>query len=186
MSMSQDTLWAQTRAVAAPIQVTLPSSTTPTVMLFSPSTTPELLITGSTGISRPLGDPAKIAQYLAGDQETRLRRRLESDVKSLFALYNYGLLHRRVRLRWGFLNDDLGVAWAEPGDPSLHDVLKEGQASRREIEIVYGSAPGWSDPWSRSIRARILSLDFTYVTVESSEKKWTIPRDEIQAIRVVE
>ena len=128
--------------------------------------TPELLITGSTGISRPLGDPAKIAEYLAGDQRTKLRRRLESDVKSLFAFYNYGLLHRRVRLRWGFLDEDLGVDWAQPGDPSLHGVLEEWQASGQEVEIVYGSAPGWSDPWSRSVRVRILSFDFMMVTVQ--------------------
>jgi hypothetical protein len=147
--------------------------------------TPELLITGSTGISRPLGDPAKIAQYLAGDQETKLRRRLESDVKSLLAFYNYGLLHRRVRLRWGFLDEDLGVDWAQPGDPSLHGVLEERQASRQEAEIVYGSAPGWSDPWSRFVRVKILSFDFMSVRVESNERTWTIPRDEIQAIRVV-
>ncbi len=147
--------------------------------------TPELLITGSTGINRPLGDPAKIAQYLAGDQETRLRRRLESDVKSLLAFYNYGLLHRRVRLRWGFLDEDLGVDWAQPGDPSLHGILEEWQASRQEVEIVYGSAQGWSDPWSRSVRVKILSFDFMSVRVESNERTWTIRRDEIQAIRVV-
>ncbi len=73
--------------------------------------TSELLISGSTGISRPLADPGKIAAYLAGDQQTRLRRRLESDVKSLFAFYTYGLLHRHVRLRWGFVDEHLPVDW---------------------------------------------------------------------------
>lgn len=148
--------------------------------------TPALLMTGSTGIGRPLGDPAKIAQYLAGEQETKLRRRLESDVKSLFAFYNYGLLHGCVRLRWGFLDETLGVDWAQPGDLSMHDVLEACQASRQKVDIVNGSAPGWSDPWSRSVRVKILSYDFMSVTVESSEGKWTIPRHEIQAIRTVE
>ena len=146
--------------------------------------TPELLISGSTGISRPLADPAKIAAYLASDQQTRLRRRLESDVKSLFAFYTYGLLHRHVRLRWGFLDEHLPVDWALPGDPSLHSVLEECRESGDLVEIVLGSAPGWNEPWSRAICAKILAFDFMTVTVQESEASF-IPRDEIQAIRVL-
>jgi len=146
--------------------------------------TPELLISGSTGISRPLADPAKIAAYLANDQQTRLRRRLESDVKSLFAYYMYGLLHRHVRLRWGFLAEHLPVDWALPGDPSLYDILEECRESGNLVEIVFGSAPGWNEPWSRAIRAKIVASDFMTVTVQGSETSF-IPRDEIQAIRVL-
>src|SRR5439155_22530287 len=36
--------------------------------------TPELLITSTTGISRPLGDPAKVAQYLAEGEMGKLTR----------------------------------------------------------------------------------------------------------------
>ena len=145
--------------------------------------TPELLISGSTGISRPLGDPAKIAEYLAGDHRTRLRRRLESDVKSLLAFYNHGVLHRRVRLRWGFLDEDLGVDWAEPGDLSLHDILEECRDSGRLADIVAGSSPGWNAPWSRAIRVKVVSFDYTTITVESGETS-AIYRDEVQAIRL--
>lgn len=145
--------------------------------------TPELLISGSTGISRPLGDPAKIAEYLAGNHETKLRRRLESDAKSLLAFYNYGLLHRRVRLRWGFLDEDLGVDWAEPGDLSLHDVLEEYRKSGAAVDVVTGSAAGWNEPWSRAVRVRVVSFDYVAITVESGET-WTIYRDEVHAIRL--
>ena len=146
--------------------------------------TPELLISGSTGISRPLADPAKIAEYLTSDQQTRLRRRLESDVKSLFAFYTYGILHRHVRLRWGFLDEHLPVDWALAGDQSLHSVLGECRESGDLVEIVFGSAPGWNEPWSRAICAKILAFDFMTVTVQESEASF-IPRDEIQAIRVL-
>ncbi len=146
--------------------------------------TPELLISGSTGISRPLGNPAKIAEYLAGDQQTKLRRRLERDVKSLLAFYNYGLLHRRVRLRWGFLDEDLGVDWAQPGDPSLHDVLEECRKSGAAVDIVTGSAPSWNEPWSRAMRVKVVSFDYQTITVRSGETR-TIRRDEVQAIRHV-
>ena len=83
--------------------------------------TPELLITSTTGMSHPLGDPAKMAAYLAAGDFAKLARRLESDVKALFAFYQYGVMHHCVRLRWGFLNDTLAVDWAVPGDPSLHE-----------------------------------------------------------------
>ena len=86
---------------------------------------PELLITSTTGISHPLGDPAKIAAYLAAGDFTKLARRLESGVKALFAFHQYGVMHRYVRLRWGFLNDTLPVDWAVPGDPSLYEALQE-------------------------------------------------------------
>jgi hypothetical protein len=119
--------------------------------------TPELLISGSTGISRPLGDPARITEYLASDQQTKLRRRLESDVKSLYAFYHYGHLHRRVRLQWGFLDESLGVDWAHPGDPSLHGILEECRENGGLVDIVSGSAPGWNDPWSRAVRVQVVS-----------------------------
>src|SRR5699024_2409662 len=41
-----------------------------------------LLTKGSCGISRPFGDPKKLRGYLAAGEETKLRRRLEADVKS--------------------------------------------------------------------------------------------------------
>src|SRR5690606_16868628 len=49
------------------------------------SITPELLISGTIGTSRPLGDPAAVARYLAEGSVAKLIRRIESDVKALFA-----------------------------------------------------------------------------------------------------
>jgi len=146
--------------------------------------TPELLISGSTGISRPLGNPAKISEYLAENQQTKLRRRLESDVKSLWAFYNYGLLHRGVRLRWGFLDEDLGVDWAEPGDTSMHEILERCRDSGVAADIVTGSAPGWNEPWSRAIRVKVVSFDYMTIIVRNGET-WAIHRHEVQAIRPV-
>jgi hypothetical protein len=145
--------------------------------------TPELLIPSSTGMSHPLGDPAKIAAYLAAGDFTKLARRLESDVKALFAFYQYGVMHRCVRLRWGFLNDILPVDWAVPGDPSLYEALQEYRATSQPVQIVWGSAPGWSDPWSRARRVNIVSFDAGMLIVESDGLPWQIPRDDIQAVR---
>ncbi len=145
--------------------------------------TPELLITSTTGTSHPLGDPAKMAAYLAAGDSTKLARRLESDVKALFAFYHYGVMHHCVRLRWGFLNDTLPVDWAVPGDPSLYETLNEYAVTHPRVQIVWGSAPGWSDPWSRARCANIVTFDAGMLTVESDGLQWQIPRYDIQAVR---
>ena len=145
--------------------------------------TPELLITSTTGMSHPLGDPAKMAAYLAAGDFAKLARRLESDVKALFAFYQYGVKHGCVRLRWGFLNDTLPVDWAVPGDPSLYEALQEHRATNQPVQIVWGSAPGWSDPWSRARRVNIVSFDAGMLIVESDGVQWQIPRYDIQAVR---
>ena len=83
----------------------------------------------------------------------------------------------------GFLDEDLGVDWAERGDLSLHDILEECRDSGRLADIVAGSSPGWNAPWSRAIRVKVVSFDYTTITVESGETS-AIYRDEVQAIRL--
>lgn len=63
-----------------------------------------MLVQGSCAIRRPFGDPDKLHAYLASGQITHLQRRLEADVKSLFALHKYGKVHGCVRLRRGSLD----------------------------------------------------------------------------------
>lgn len=145
--------------------------------------TPEMLITSSTGISRPLGDPAKIAVYLASGDDGKLRRRLESDVKSLAAFYYYGSMHGYVRLRWGFLDELLPVGWSLQGDPFLPELVRQYQAAGQIVEIVYGTAPGWNDPWSRARRARIVKCDHHWIVVETDGEIRNLVLPEIQAIR---
>jgi len=76
-----------------------------------------LLIQGTCGISRPLGDAKTLTRYLKNGEDTRLRRRLEADAKALCALYQYGRLHGYVRLRWGFLDDRFPAPWKHPTNP---------------------------------------------------------------------
>jgi hypothetical protein len=109
-----------------------------------------LLVQGSCGISRPFGDEGKLAGYLANGELTKLQRRLEADVKALYALYEYGRLHGFLRLRWGFLDEQIHAPWADSAGPKLHDLKKSALAANVPLEVVAGSAPGWSDPWSRA------------------------------------
>ena len=108
--------------------------------------TTKLLVQGSCGIGRPFGDENVLRRYLSEGQHTKLRRRLEADAKSLFALYEYGRLHGTVRLRWGFLDETLPAPWVHRDEPTLYN-LKE-QALERDVplEVVVGNAPGWADP----------------------------------------
>ena len=89
-----------------------------------------LLVQGSCGISRPFGDETKMREYLAVGDLTKLRRRLEADAKSLYAIYQYGRLHGTVRLRWGYLDERLPAPWVHRDEIMLHN-LKEEAYERR-------------------------------------------------------
>ncbi|MBM3317729.1 MAG: hypothetical protein FJY75_07735, partial [Candidatus Eisenbacteria bacterium] len=115
----------------------------------------DLLIRGSCGISRPLGDSAVLRGYLRNGDTTRLRRRLEADAKSLFALYQYGRLHGAVRLRWGFVGEWIPAPWVHRDEQNLYGLMKEAHERGISLEIVHGSAPGWGDPWARARRVRV-------------------------------
>lgn len=125
--------------------------------------TTALLVQGSCGISKPFGDPKKLAEYLAKGAETKLRRRLEADVKSLYALYEYGCLHRTVRLRWGFLDERIPAPWVHYDQQTLYDLKRSALAMNVPLEVVVGSAPGWGNPWSR--------VRLAYV--EQGESRWS-------------
>jgi hypothetical protein len=146
--------------------------------------TPELLISSTTGISRPLGDPAKVAQYLAEGASGKLTRRLESDVKALYAFYHYGVLHNCVRLRWGFLDEMCPVDWTLPGEPHLHEVLRRAKEACTPVDLIIGSAPGWADPWSRARRGFVVEVEPWQVTVRLDGEVWRFDRRDIQAVRV--
>lgn len=147
--------------------------------------TPELLISSSTGISQPLGDPEQIARYVADGDRRKLDARLGSDLKSLFAFYRYGVLQRGVRLRWGDLDDGYDVSWELPGETSLFEIVEAAGKTGQTIELVVGDAPGWEDPWSRAERYRAIRVDSRDVVVEGAEGRVRIPRREVQAVRVL-
>jgi hypothetical protein len=113
-----------------------------------------MLIGATTGIARPLADARVVAGYVRAGATARIVRRLEADLKSLYALYRYGTLHRHVRLRWGFLDEMLHVAWPHAGDRTAEDLLSEVEREGGMVDVVLGAAPGWKDPWARAIRLR--------------------------------
>ena len=145
--------------------------------------TPTLLVQGSCGIGRPFGDERTVRSYLQRGEHTKLRRRLEADAKSLFALYQYGRLHGAVRLRWGFLDEMLPAPWVHRDEPMLHQLLKEAYTRGLSLDVVVGSAPGWTDPWSRVQRAFPVTDAWGWPSRLVDEQGHEILRADVQLAR---
>jgi hypothetical protein len=145
-----------------------------------------IFITSSVRISRPLADPATIARHLSAGHLGRLRQRLESDLKTLFAFYRYGILHHAVRLRWGFLDEFFPVEWQEKGDVGLFDLSRSAAGAGRGLEVVKGRAPSFTDPWSRAVRVAVEQDDqFDPPIIFDPATGEAIMPEDIQAARIV-
>jgi hypothetical protein len=147
--------------------------------------TTALLVQGSCGISRPFGDEPTMREYLRSRAHTKLRRRLEADAKSLYALYQYGRLHACVRLRWGFLDEMLPAPWVHRNESTLYHLLKEAHERRLALEVVVGSAPGWADPWARARRAVVATDAWHSPSLLADEQGYEIPRADVQLARLL-
>ena len=145
-----------------------------------------LLIQGSCGISRPFGDEKKLQEYLRDDKLTKLRRRLEADIKSLYALYQYGRLHGALRLRWGFLDERVPVPWADWDELRLWNLKEEASERNLPLEVVQGSAPGWEDPWSRKELAWVVEDENGWRSNLVDERGYLIDEADIQAARLAQ
>lgn len=146
--------------------------------------TPALLVQGSCGISRPFGEAPKLAEYITKGDETKLRRRLEADVKSLHALYEYGRLHGAVRLRWGFLDEFIPAPWVDRDEPTLYNLAESAHAMKVPLEVVVGSAPGWAEPWSRVRRAFVQKAPGSWQASLVDENGYQIDESEVQRARL--
>jgi hypothetical protein len=143
-----------------------------------------LLVQGSCGISRPFGDDDALRGYVQGGHESKLRRRLEADAKSLFALYQYGRLHGRVRVRWGFLDEMFPAPWVHRDERTLYDLLRQAHRFGAALDVVAGSAPGWTDPWGRVRRARVVEDDPSWRLCLVDEHGYRIALGDVQLARI--
>jgi hypothetical protein len=149
--------------------------------------TTELLVSGTVGISRALGDPQKIAFYIREGDNGKLAKRIESTAKALCAYYNYGCNNLWVRLRWGFLNEIVGAEnWQLPGDVTFYEMLSHAAQKQLTVEIVAGSAPGWTEPWSRGQTVKVQKVGISSVIIlinGNPNMRSVIDRNDIQAVR---
>jgi hypothetical protein len=119
--------------------------------------TPELIISSTLGISRPLGNRGKLREYVRKGSLAKLFRRLQSDLKALWRLYEYVCLHGLVRIHWGYFDEWRFTDWNVGGLPKLQDLLKEAKNTGEHLEIVFDTVPGWNDPWSRATRVQVIA-----------------------------
>ena len=146
--------------------------------------TNQLLVQSSCDISRPFGDAKVMGRYLSTGQITKLRRRLESDAKSLYALYQYGRLHGLVRLHWGFMETAFAAPWVHHDETKLYDLMKQALETGSMLEVVVGGAPGWSDPWARAFRVRVEHIPAEYRMELYDELGFYIERADVQLARL--
>ena len=146
--------------------------------------TSTLLAQGSCGISRPFSDDRTLREYMRRGEQTKLRRRLEADAKSLYALYQYGRLHGAVRLRWGFLDEMLPAPWVHRDEPALHHLLKDAYVRGLPLEVVVGGAPGWADPWSRVRRVYPATDAWGWPSRLVDEQGHEFPRADVHLARL--
>ena len=54
------------------------------------------------------------------------------------------------------------------------------------LELVYGRAPGWTDPWSRAQRAYVATDAWHSPSLLVDEQGFEIPRADIQLARLLD
>jgi hypothetical protein len=146
--------------------------------------TPDLVISASTGIRRPLGDPAKMASDLSAGRLGRVRRALARDVTSLHALYQYARLHGYVRVRFGFLDERVAFDWSLPREEDfLYSILRTAEREGRLVEIVLGRAPDWRNPWRSAHRGYVSELRWEGFRFLEGPRIWICDCADVQAVR---
>lgn len=148
--------------------------------------TTSLLVQGSCQIARPFADEPRLRSYLREGQNTKLRRRLEADAKSLFAYSQFGRLHGAVRLRWGFLDEWIPAPWVHRDEPVLHDLMEQALGEGAALEVVTGHAPGWEEPWARAQRVYVVKEEPPgwRIGLVDEDGRW-VDEAEVQAARRV-
>ena len=144
--------------------------------------TTSLLARSSCGISRPFADERVLRGYLRRGELSKLRRRLEADAMSLFALYQYGRLHRAVRLCWHSIDEMIPAPWVHRDEPTLHDLMQRAHPFGHPLEVVVGNAPEWAEPWSRVRRAYVVKDGWWLWLVDEQGRE--IDEDDVQMARL--
>jgi hypothetical protein len=81
-------------------------------------------------------------------------------------------------LAWELGRETIPAADAPPAPPAAE--MPGDDVPLREVEVVTGSSPGWSDAWSRAGRWRVLAVDYGSTVLEGTgcdnRSPWTTAR----------
>jgi hypothetical protein len=145
--------------------------------------TTSMLINSSCGIARPFGDAKKMCVYLRDGEMTKLRRRIEADAKALYALYQYGRLHRGVRLCFGGYETHIPAPWVHRDEFSLYELKQRAYEQGVPLQVVVGGAPSWSKPWSRAEFAHVLKGEDGWQLCLVGQTGYVIEDEDVQLAR---
>lgn len=146
--------------------------------------TPELMLTSTLGIQKPLPDPEAVTAALTSGDERAIERLLRATLRVYHALYTYGLLQHSVLVRHGRNLETLPVDWALPGDPHLWSVLNEAEETGRPVAFVIGKLPPGLDLFATARQGTFLSKDRWTVTLLEGGAPVALPREKILAARL--
>jgi hypothetical protein len=83
-----------------------------------------------------------------------------------------------------FVGEELAALPSRLAEPMLYDLERSALAMNVPLEVVIGSAPGWSDPWSR-VRLAYVEQDANgWRTWLVDEDGVPIDEDEVQRARL--
>lgn len=148
--------------------------------------TPEMIITGTTGIRRPLHTAKAVARLAQKRDRKDLIKCVEDGIKALYALYRFGCLHSEVIARVGRHEYGFPVHWSMNSQPPLDDLLAQAVRTGARLEVLTGDAPDWNDPWDRSRAGCVLALNADSVLIQRAGTELRCDRHAIQAARIVQ
>jgi hypothetical protein len=99
------------------------------------------IVRATTGTRRRLMEPQDWRRLTESRKkktasDKALANRLTSEARTLFALYDYGALHRGVKTRRATGVKLLPVSWAMPGDPSVHTIVEAAARAWVPIDVA--------------------------------------------------
>ncbi len=145
--------------------------------------TTTLMIRSSCGLERPLTPETTLTKYLRAGDFARLRNRLESDLRSLRALYEYGRLHDAVRLRWRQYDEMHPLGWSSHLENELGRMCREAMEMGRDLEVVLEAITDWNQPWAQSEIVFVEQGMRPWSTVLVDELGREFDKDDVQLAR---
>jgi hypothetical protein len=145
--------------------------------------TTELLVRSSCDIDRPFVSDAQLHKLARAGERDALTERLESNAKSMFALYQYGRLHRWVRVRWRSLDEAITAPWVHRDEDGLHRIIRGAYEAGAAVDAVIGRSPDWDDPWAGARECRVHQFD-EYDLRLVADNVFVVFDWDVQAVRV--
>jgi len=110
--------------------------------------TQDRVLRSTLGKAGKLSDPKKLAAHVRAGHLGDALRRLEADLKVLYALHDYAQGHGFVRLRWRSIDEVLDLPGKANGRTRpLEALLKHARYREQVLDVVLYAPLSWEDPW---------------------------------------